>query len=100
MKRPWTKTIQQHWRVEVEGGRYFPKGEKDYYIELARDLNELLREHNCFKNYSAYATYDEIDICTFCHEKYEEDYNEDTKEYFCANCGKGAKEMMLEQLKH
>jgi hypothetical protein len=98
MERAWTKKKKINYRVEVSRRSFRGRDPEDICEEIAEDLNTLFQEHKDFDTHRAEINYDEIDVCFFCDEPYEEDT--DVKgEPYCAICGKGPKEMMLEKLK-
>ena len=94
--RPWTEKSKVNYRIEVEGKGYgylyrqkLTEGQRQECI--CDDLNEFFKQHkDC--PFEAYVNADEIDVCHFCKQPYEE------YEDVCANCGKGSKELMLEKL--
>jgi hypothetical protein len=100
MTRPWTKKKETNHRVEIEWHRVSRYREASRQCDEEADmLNDLFKEHKNFDDCSAFTNYDEVDVCVFCNNEYEEMIDEDTNEPVCANCGKGAKEAMLEKLK-
>ena len=94
--KPWTEKSKVNFRIGVEarGYRHLDRQnikEEEKMDIICGDLNDFFSNHkDCA--FEAFVESDEIDICHFCKQPYEE-YEDN-----CANCGKGAKEMMLENL--
>ncbi len=104
LERPWTKKKKLNYRVEVEATGYNSRTFTKEAIcgQIENDLNDLFRSHTDFKNYSANVNYDEVLVCQFCEEHYEEIYEPSMGTEFngvCVNCGKGSREAMIEKLK-
>lgn len=96
MDRSWVKKRKENYRVVVDGGRYLDVKRLD---DFADDLNELFKEHSGFKDIFADVEFDEVNECILCgYAPYEDSYDEDKKEFICANCGGGEKEMIFRRL--
>lgn len=105
-QRPWTKSKKVNFRIEVEarGYRHLDRsyiGVEAKLEQICRDLNDFFSSHkDCA--FEAFVNADEIEVCQFCGEPYEEVFEPGIYIEFngvCANCGKGSKEAMIEQLK-
>jgi hypothetical protein len=96
MSKPWTEKSKVNFRIEVDARGYSHLSrsrltEEQKKHQICSDLNDFFNQHkDC--PFEAFVECDEIDICHFCKEPYEDDDGN------CASCGKGAKEMMLENL--
>jgi hypothetical protein len=58
-----------------------------YYRRWADELKDFFRDHRSQDVNDVYVDVTEIDACNQCGEAWEEAYDEDKKEYFCAYCG-------------
>ena len=63
------------------------KKEVEYYREWADELKDFFRDHRSQDVNDVYVDVTEINACNQCGEAWEEAYDEDNKEYYCACCG-------------
>lgn len=84
------KRVLTETRVIVEPGwnpSRTPDENKRFMERWASDLMAFFRDHRSMDVNAVYAEPTYMDVCSACHNEYEEATDDETGEQFCASCG-------------